>query len=81
MTGVFTSFGGRVPVPRAVWNSVPYSSDKAGDSLQNEISKLGTCGRLPPLLDVDTMQDLNRLTEKWRTAGDERAEELQSILS
>lgn len=58
--GGFYLFGGRLPVPASVWKSVPYSDSKTCDLLCSALSPCGKVGRLPPLSDIDTWDDLDQ---------------------
>jgi rSAM/selenodomain-associated transferase 1 len=74
--GGYYLFGGSTPLPYTVWIAVPYS---AGDTLEvftGLLQPLGSIRYLPKLFDVDTADDLSKLTvdlEKQQTLLSEQA--------
>lgn len=59
--GGFYLFGGSAPIPRRIWREVPYSQSTTATELAFRIERLGTLKALPPLLDVDTFEDLKSM--------------------
>ncbi len=56
--GGFWLFGGRVPVPREVWCNVRYSQPDTAAQLRTALAGVGRIADLPPLIDVDEVDDL-----------------------
>ncbi|MEO6966958.1 MAG: DUF2064 domain-containing protein [Rhodanobacteraceae bacterium] len=61
--GGFWLFGGRVPIPEAVWRGVHYSQARTADELRSALMPLGRIAQLPRLTDVDTAPDLGALAD------------------
>lgn len=59
--GGFYLFGGRRPLPRAVWTEVPYSDPGTLAALAPRLAARGTLTMLPAAFDVDTADELARL--------------------
>lgn len=59
--GGFYLFGGRVPIPQAIWEAVPYSVESTTADLLKRIAPLGRTSHLPTLFDVDSENDLKKL--------------------
>jgi len=67
--GGFYLFGGSQPIPRPIWESIPYSSCQTAKSLIQAIAPLGNVQQLPTLLDVDTIQELKQLQTQLNHAA------------
>jgi hypothetical protein len=61
--GGYYLFGGRRPLPRDVWTAVPYSDPGTLAALRPHLAERGRVATLPPLFDVDTADELARLTD------------------
>ena len=61
--GGFYLFGGRKKIPEQAWTSVQYSTRETADQLRHHLSLLGTVAELETLCDVDTIEDLRRLSQ------------------
>jgi len=59
--GGFWLFGGRAPVPAAVWRSVAYSRADTGARLAKALRRFGPIGSIPALADTDEASDLPEL--------------------
>lgn len=59
--GGFYLFGGRGPVPRSVWESVPYGAPDTAARFRAAVGALGPVAELPALPDVDVAADLARV--------------------
>ncbi len=60
--GGFYLFGGRRIIERAIWNSIPYSSDQTSAALINKLGK-GNFLFLEPNFDIDYKVDLEKLVD------------------
>lgn len=58
LDGGFYLFGGQAPMAQGMWTSVTYSAADTADQLLARLQPLGSVGELPPLQDVDTLEDL-----------------------
>jgi hypothetical protein len=58
LDGGFYLFGGQAPMAQGMWTSVTYSAADTADRLLTQVQPLGSVGQLPPLPDVDTLDDL-----------------------
>jgi len=54
-------FGGRAPMPAAVWRSVAYSRVDTGARLAEALRRFGPIGSIPALADTDEASDLPEL--------------------
>jgi len=61
--GGFYFFGGAVRIPNAVWTGVEYSTERTADELSRRLSAYGSVWDLPEDFDVDTYEDLVRLSK------------------
>jgi uncharacterized protein len=61
LDGGFYLFGGNAGVPAEVWNGVEYSLAHTADQLVGGLRPLGGMVEIPPLPDVDTLDDLRGL--------------------
>jgi len=81
--GGFYLFGGCQPIPRFIWESIPYSSSQTAQSLIQAIAPLGPVQQLSPLLDVDTVQELQQvqaqLNHATRTAPTHQIGEFKEL--
>lgn len=77
--GGFYLFGGAVPVSYQTWLGVPYSTSTTASELIKKVSAIGTIKELPPLLDVDTADDMAQLLQ-MRDMGFDLTPEQQSLL-
>lgn len=68
--GGYYLFGGRIPVPGAVWNGVEYSRPGTAGELLAALRLLGVVELLPELPDVDTRADLGRMLCHGRAVGE-----------
>ncbi len=68
--GGFWLFGGRAPVPAAVWHSVAYSRADTGARLAEALRRFGSIGWLPTLADTDEASDLPALVSALRSLRD-----------
>ena len=59
--GGFWLFGGRVPIPRSVWQQVRYSQSDTASQLRSALATQGTIALVPQLTDVDDAADLGSL--------------------
>jgi uncharacterized protein len=59
--GGFSLLGGNRSIPESIWRAVPYSSSETARRLLEQLGPLGPIERLPELIDVDTLDDLNRI--------------------
>lgn len=59
--GGYYLFGGRLPLPRAVWTEVPYSTPGTLAALRPRLAAHGRVAMLPMLFDVDTVHEFARL--------------------
>ncbi len=66
--GGFYLFGGKTPIERGAWNSVPYSSEETLSQLRACLTPLGDWGTLAPKTDVDTARDLISLKNELADA-------------
>ena len=58
LDGGFYLLGGRAPMARTMWTTVSYSESSTADQLLAKLEAVGSVGQLPPLPDVDTLEDL-----------------------
>lgn len=58
LDGGFYLFGGQAPMAQGMWTSVTYSAADTADQLLAQLQRIGSVGQLPPLPDVDTLDDL-----------------------
>ncbi len=68
--GGFWLFGGRTPVPAAVWHSVAYSRADTGARLAEALRRFGSISWLPTLADTDEASDLAELASALRCLHD-----------
>lgn len=68
--GGYYLFGGRMPVPSAVWNEVEYSGPETAGQLLAALRPLGVVDLLPELPDVDTRADLGLILRHGRAGGE-----------
>ena len=68
--GGYYLFGGRIPVPSALWNGVEYSSPGTAGQLLAALRPLGAVELLPELPDVDTRADLGMILSHGRADGE-----------
>ncbi len=68
--GGFWLFGGRAPVPAAVWHSVAYSRADTGARLAEALRRFGSISWLPTLADTDKASDLPALVSALRGLRD-----------
>lgn len=61
LDGGFYFFGGGLSLPREVWTSVEYSTEKTAGDLLGRLNSVGTTEALPTNFDIDTKNDLLRL--------------------
>ena len=66
--GGFYLIGGSLPIPRADWLAVTYSTNHTATDLLTRVSRLGPLLTLPSLTDVDEMQDLASLADELATS-------------
>lgn len=59
--GGFWLFGSRLPVPKAAWVTPRYSSPTTAEELIAALASLGSIASIPPLVDVDRVDDLHVL--------------------
>jgi len=59
--GGFWLFGGSIPVPSQIWQSVPYSQSDTATRLIGALEPHGAIGWLPTLTDIDRAEDLPEL--------------------
>lgn len=64
--GGFYLFVGTKPIPRALWNAIPYSQDDTAHFLAEALLPLGKLTQLATLGDVDTADDLPHLAAALR---------------
>lgn len=65
--GGFYLFAGSRPLPRGLWENVPYSAADTGQLLADALRSLAPVRTLPPLFDVDTVAELRQLATVLRT--------------
>lgn len=68
--GGYYLFGGRIPVPSAVWNGVAYSTPGTAGQLLAALGPIGAVELLPELPDVDTRADLGVILRHGRAGGE-----------
>ncbi|GAC1348627.1 MAG: TIGR04282 family arsenosugar biosynthesis glycosyltransferase [Acetobacteraceae bacterium] len=68
--GGFWLFGGRAPVPAAVWHAVAYSRADTGARLADALLPFGAISWLPTLADTDECSDLPGLASALQTLRD-----------
>ena len=68
--GGYYLFGGRIPVPSALWNGIEYSSPETAGQLLAALRPLGAVELLPELPDVDTRADLGAALSHVRVSGE-----------
>ena len=68
--GGYYLFGGRIPVPSAVWNGVAYSTPWTAGQLLAALGPIGAVELLPELPDVDTRADLGTILRHDRAGGE-----------
>ena len=68
--GGYYLFGGRIPVPGAVWNGVEYSRPETASQFLAALRLLGDVDLLPELPDVDTRADLGVILRHGRAGGE-----------
>lgn len=61
--GGYYLFGGNQPIPRETWESVPYSASTTAEEFARRLAPQGKIKELPKLFDVDTLEDLIRLSQ------------------
>lgn len=61
--GGFYFFGGSKPLPEDVWTSVEYSSEQTAQQLESVLEKFGDIEKIKKNFDIDTVEDLFRLSE------------------
>ena len=59
--GGYALFAGRIALPSQLWTAVPYSCPQTAEVFARLLRDQGTLVELPPLDDVDTPADLERL--------------------
>ncbi len=64
--GGFWLFGGRAPVPAAVWHSVAYSRADTGARLAGALRQFSSISWVPTLTDTDEVSDLPALVSALR---------------
>lgn len=65
--GGYWLFGGRIPLPAALWRSVQYSRPDTAQQLRRALQAHGAVGTAQRLFDVDTVVDLARLADALET--------------
>jgi glycosyltransferase A (GT-A) superfamily protein (DUF2064 family) len=63
LDGGFHLFGGRVPIPRAVWTRVTYSASSTMVELLDALARIGRVELLGTTFDVDGVDDLRLLRD------------------
>ncbi len=66
LDGGFYLLAGRKVVSKSVFDSIPYSTSNAFESLDTQLKKYGTVAYLDPLTDVDVGSDLHVLYDELR---------------
>ncbi len=66
LDGGFYCFGGSKPILENIWLSIPYSDLNTAEKLYEKVSLLGPMYELPPLLDIDTYDDLKKMYFDYR---------------
>ncbi|MBI2608695.1 MAG: DUF2064 domain-containing protein [Deltaproteobacteria bacterium] len=66
LDGGFYLFGGQKKISEDVWCSIPYSDSTTAEKLYEKVSLLGSIDELPPLLDIDTYDDLKKMYLDYR---------------
>jgi glycosyltransferase A (GT-A) superfamily protein (DUF2064 family) len=61
--GGFYFFGGGIRIPEEVWTGIEYSTERTAEELSRRLNAYGSVGSLPADFDVDTYEDLVRLSE------------------
>ena len=61
--GGFYLFAGSTPLPASLWEGVQYSVASTAAQLIDGLAPFGMVKLLPPLADLDTLDDLNRVKE------------------
>ena len=74
--GGFWLFGGRDPVPPAVWRSVVYSRADTGAMLAGALRPFGAVGWVPSLADTDQVSDLPGLAAALHALRDPLPEQV-----
>ena len=74
--GGFWLFGGRVPVPPAVWRSVVYSRADTGAMLAGALRLFGAVGWVSSLADTDQVSDLPGLAAALQALRDPLPEQV-----
>jgi len=59
--GGFYLFGCRLPIPEDLWTNIPYSVTNTSKILKEKLADIGEVEFLPPLLDIDTNDELQQL--------------------
>ncbi|MDQ3331818.1 MAG: DUF2064 domain-containing protein [Planctomycetota bacterium] len=59
--GGYVMFAGRMPLPREVWTSVPYSASNTAEEFISRLRRFGEVIELEPFDDVDVIVDLRQL--------------------
>lgn len=68
--GGFYLFGGNAPLTEELWTRVPYSQSNTAVELLRELRALGDIRELLPLVDIDTIDNLQALAgDGWDNAG------------
>lgn len=67
--GGFYLFGGSKPLPRELWDGVPYSVPETVQALAERLRVLGRIRQLPCLFDVDTAEELAKLRAELARRG------------
>lgn len=63
LDGGFYFFGGSIPLPASTWQGVEYSTSQTANQLKSRLSALGEVALLKNNFDVDTIDDLSRISE------------------
>lgn len=70
LDGGFYLFGGNASLSENLWTRVRYSRSNTAAELVRGIRTLGRISKLPPLADIDTIDDLRSLSgEGWSSTG------------
>jgi rSAM/selenodomain-associated transferase 1 len=59
--GGFYLLAGRQPIPLSLWERVPYSDPQTASRMSEELSALGRIAQTESLVDVDDLNDLQRV--------------------
>lgn len=61
--GGFYFFGGGIQLPKNVWTNIEYSSERTSQQLELELKKFGEIEKVEKNFDIDTIEDLHRLSQ------------------